>query len=318
MESKEQPSAIARTLPLSMRIELSQLETFIAVAQFGSFSLAARHLYITQPSVTSRIQRLESTLGVKLLIRTTRSIQVTPQGAQLLKEATDTLHGLHNLVENFRRQADSARQRVIVATTPMLAALTLPPIIRDYCERFHGVQIELRDLRYQDALNSLLAGESDIAVLALEKGDPRFQFQAVREEDMVLVVPSDHKLASKPAASLDEISVFPLMMLQQYQPMQLRIAEALERHGLTFTPAMSAGNLATLLGMLDARMGITLLPRSLVRRSQQAGHAVIELSDIRLTRAFGIVTLRHARLGTTAQSFCSYLRQAMVTPPDIA
>ena len=310
-------SAETRLVPVNLRFELSHLETFIAVAQLGSFSLAAQQLHITQPSVTSRIQRLEDMLGVKLLIRTTRSIKVTPQGAQLLDEATATLQGLRDLVEKFRQQAESARQRVVVAATPMLAAMTLPPIIHSYSEHFPGVQIDLRDLRYEDALNSLMTGEADIAVLALEEDDQRFDFQPIREDDMVLVVPSEHQLASRREVSLDEISAFPILMLEQYEPMLVRISEALNRHELKLKRALSAGNLATLLGMLDAKMGITLLTRSMARRSQQAGHVVIELSGIRLTRAFGIVTRRNAKPGTTVQSFCRHLKQAKATPPAI-
>ncbi len=317
MPDKTRQNADTHLMASSMRFELSHLETFIAVAQLGSFSLAAEHLHITQPSVTSRIQRLESMLGTKLLVRTTRSIKLTTQGEQLLDEATSALQGLRQLVEKFRRDAESARQRVIVAATPMLAAMTLPPIIHDYCQQFPTVQVDLRDLRYQDALKALQEGAADIAVLSLEGGDPRFDFDPIREDDMVLVVPAEHVLASKKEVSLSEIVTYPILMLEQYEPMLARIGESLGLQQLKLRRAMSASNLATLLGMLDAKMGITLLTRSMARRSQRAGHVAVELSDIRLTRAFGIVTLRNARPGTTVQSFCQYLKQAMVNPPPM-
>lgn len=300
---------IRQALPLSMRIDLAELETFIAVAQLGSFSLAAQQLHITQPSVTSRIQRLESVLGTKLLIRTTRTVQTTPQGALLLREATGVLSGLHDLVESFHQQALASRSRVAVAATPMLAAEVLPPIIRSYCEKYTDVQIELRDLRYRDALNALLAAEADVAVLALQEDDKRFRFQPVREDDMVLVVPSDHALAHAHSVRPDEMAAYPLVILQHYEPMLARIAEDIGRRGLSLPPAKTAGNLNTIIGMLDARLGMTLLPRSMTRRTRQEGHVVVEIEGIHLSRSFGIVTSRNAAMSSAVQSFCRYLRQ---------
>ncbi|MBV6303325.1 LysR family transcriptional regulator [Candidimonas humi] len=303
-------SSIRQALPLSMRIDLAELETFIAVAQLGSFSLAAQHLHITQPSVTSRIQRLEAVLDTKLLIRTTRTVQTTPQGALLLREATQVLHGLQSLVENFHQQAQASRSRVAVAATPMLAAEVLPLIIHSYCQKYTDVQIELRDLRYRDALNALLSGEADVAVLALQEHDRRFRFQPVREDDMVLVVPSDHALAHASSVSPDAMAAYPLVVLQHYEPMLARIAEDIGRRGLALPPAQTAGNLNTIIGMLDARLGMTLLPRSMTRRPRQEGHVVVEIEGIRLSRSFGIATLRNAALSSTVQSFCRYLQQA--------
>jgi len=112
--------------PAPIRIELVDLETFVAVATLGSFSAAARQLNITQPSVTSRIQRLESSLGTKLLVRTTRRVELTPRGDLLRVEVGRTLMGLRRLVDSFRLDAAAARSRVVVAATPMVAATMLP------------------------------------------------------------------------------------------------------------------------------------------------------------------------------------------------
>ena len=298
--------------PAPLRLELVDLETFAAVATLGSFSAAARQLNITQPSVTSRIQRLESSLGTKLLIRTTRKVELTRRGSLLRTEADKTLAGLRRIADRFRLDAAVARSRVVVAATPMVAATMLPDVIRSHGERHPGVDIQVRDLRHGDALQAIAAGDADVAVVAFDGKDRRFRSQTLRNEDMVLIVPPNHRLARSGRATLDEIVAFPLMMLEQYETMKARIAAEVARHGLTLKPAASAGNLNTLVGMLDAGMGVLLLPRVMGRRSLQAGHVMVEIEGIELYRRFCIVMLRDARPTPVVRRFCRHLREEMV------
>jgi DNA-binding transcriptional LysR family regulator len=294
-----------------MGIDLVELETFIAVAQFGSFSLAAEQLHVSQPTITGRVQRLESAVGTKLLVRTTRRVETTAQGAALLTAAAAALSDLRRIVLRLREQARLASRRVVVASTPMLAATRLPPIIRDYGQRYTDVQVKLLDLRYAEALAAVAAGNADMAVLAFEGKDMRFQVQPLNTEDMVLVVPATHALAGLKSVTLEQIAPWPLLVIEQYEPMLARVAEEVKRSGVTMAASTIVGNLNTMLGMLDAGLGGTLLPRS-IARGRGTSHAVIEIAGSKLVRTFSLVRARKAKPGTAAQSFIRFLRQAMV------
>lgn len=297
-------------IPVTPGLDLVELQTFIAVARSLSFSAAAAHLHVTQPTVTGRIHRLEALLGVQLLRRTTRKVEPTPAGAQLLREATRTLEGLARLVDGFRREARRARQRVVVAATPTIAALRLPPIIQAYSERYPDVEMELLDLKYSGVLAAIDAGDADVAVLALDGPDRRYRFTPLWKDDMVLVAPRKHPLAAQASVGPQELASTPLIVVDQYQAVRARIAAALEARGLAMPPSKIVGNLNTLLGMLDAGMGVTLLPRSVSARGSVANHARIEIRDIDMTRHFGIVTARSMKIGAALQSFIRFLRQA--------
>lgn len=296
---------------VALGIDLINLETFIAVVELGSFSQAAQRLHVTQPSVTGRIQRLESALGTQLLVRTTRKIELTPQGAALLAEAAGALHGIRMVAARFREDSGSARQRVTVASTPMLSAMTLPPLIRDYSIRFPDVRVTLLDVRYLEALAALESGRADLAVLAFEGKDTRFRIQPLGSEDVVLVTPADHPLAGKKVVTLDDLATHRLIFIEQYEPMRERIVEKLKLRGLTLSDPTIVGNLATLLGMLDAGLGATLLVKSMARRSKEAGHVIVEVDGLNFVRSFAIVRARKAQLGTAAESFSRFLRDAM-------
>jgi LysR family transcriptional regulator, carnitine catabolism transcriptional activator len=298
--------AAPRKTPL--RIEIAELETFIAVAELGSFSAAAQHLHLTQPSVTSRVQRLESALGAKLLTRTTRKVETTPDGDRLLAEANRALDGLRAVVDGFRERAKISRQRVVVAATPTLAAAVMPALVRDYGKRFTDVQVQLLDLRYPDLLAALDNGTADFGVLAYEGDNERLTVEPLRSEDMVLVVPPDHALSKREKVTLRDLDRQELMVIEQYQAVRQQLVDAMQRKGFTLLPSPSVGNLSTLLGMLDARMGMALLSRSMAGRRKSAGHAVVEFEGVVLRRNYALVYPARKELGTAAQSFRRFVR----------
>jgi len=298
----------------SMGIDLVSLETFIAVAHLGSFSQAAERLHVAQPTITGRVQRLESALGTKLLVRTTRSVETTAQGATLLTEASAALTELQRIVFGLREQGRLASRRVVVASTPVIASSRLPAIIRDYRVRYTDVEVTLLDLRYAEALAAVDTARADIAVLVFEGDDDRFLVQAIDSDDMVLVTPATHALARSGSITLAQLASWPLLALDRHEALLARIAEEGKRSGVTAVTSTLFRNLDTLLGMLDAGLGITLLPRSIARR-RDASYAVIEIEGPDLARTLSVVRARKAKLGTAATSFIRFLRQKIVESP---
>lgn len=281
------------------------------MATLGSFSAAARHLNITQPSVSSRIQRLEAYLGSQLLIRTTRRVELTDHGMLLRTEADRTLEGLRVLVDKFRLKAATSRNRVVVAATQMVAATMLPDVLRSHRERYPDVDVQLRDLQHKDAIQALVSGEADVAVVHFESEDTRLKSQPLRDEPLVLVVQPNHPLAGKSRVTLDEMVAYPLMMPERYDAIKTRIAAEVASRGLTLKPALSAGNLITLMGLLDAGMGTLLLPKVMARHSLQAGHRMLEIRGVALHRTFSLVSRRDSKPNLAVRRFSQHLRQEL-------
>lgn len=296
---------------LSMRIGLVELETFIAVAELGSFSQAAQRLHVTQPSVTTRVKRLEDALGTKLFVRTTRRVETTPDGTRLLREASAALASLRTLVDEFTQEGRLARQRVVVAATPIIASDVLPPLVRSFSERFTDIRLTLLDLVHREVLAAVESGEADVGVLALDGEDQRFRAEPLMTEDVLLVVPRQHPLASRREVTLEQIADCKLMIIEQFQPMRQRIAEELQRRGVQMPPATVVAHVHTLLGMLNAGMGVALMPRYMATRCQVEGHAACEIDGIRLTRTYSLVHLRKATPSSATVSFASFLRKAL-------
>lgn len=293
----------------AMRFELSELETFLAVVREGSFSGAARQLHVSQPSVTNRIQRLEETLRVKLLVRTTRRVEPTADGLLLRDAAEQALSGLREVLKRFQAAADVERKRVVVAATPMLAATVMPHLIHSYRARFPDVQVLLRDLPYEQVVKTIADGDADIGVTALDGVQSRLRFQLLAEEPMLLVVPARHPLAGMDTVTLDTLTAYPMMFLDRYSSLRERLAAEYAQRGLAFEPG-TASTLPTLLGMIDAGNCITFLPRSMVQSNARRTRTTVEVADFHGSRRYGSVVARKGSLNTAAQSFHAHLREA--------
>jgi len=313
-KSPETTVTSPRALPESagaspLRLDLIELETFLAVVELGSFSQAALRMHVSQPSVTARVQRLEERLQTRLLDRTTRSMAPTKDGWRLYEKATQALHELRQLVMDFDKNADRGSHRVTVAATPMIAGTTLPRLIHAYRKIYPDVRVQLLDLQYGEVIQRVRTGIADLAVIAYDGDSDQLAFQKLADEELLLVVPADHPLARRREVALKTVVQYPLMILDRYTKLQATIEQECRRRGLPLKALHEASQLTTLLGMLDAGNSITFLPRSMAQANASVTRATLRVTDLPLTREYGIVVARKGGLGSAAQSFVNYLHQ---------
>ncbi|RZT94489.1 DNA-binding transcriptional LysR family regulator [Advenella incenata] len=303
----------------TLRFDLLELETFLAVVDCGSFNAAATRLHISQPAVTQRVQRLEAVLHTRLLTRTTRRMEPTEAGKKLYEKATIALHDLRNLLDDFQAEAEQGKRRLVVAASPIIAAQSLPSIIQRFTRRHAHVDVHIKDMQHDEILAAIHSADADLGVVAFE-GDPAmFTFEPLGEDEMVVVVPTDHPLALSQPATLASLSGYPLLLLQQYDRIQSQIANAMREQGLRGRFAPRLTNLTTLLAMLDSGHGVALLPRSMAQTNVQRPRTILSLPELHLTRCFGILLSRKHMPTMCAQHFCDQLREdfaATLGPPS--
>lgn len=307
MVSKRPLAELTGSLPL--RLDLIELETFIAVVELGSFSQAALRMHVSQPSVTARVQRLEERLHTKLLNRTTRTMAPTKDGLRLYEKATQALHELQNLVKEFDKSAGRGGHRVVVAATPMIAATTLPRLIHAYKQIYPDVRVKLLDLQYREVVDQVRTGVADLAVIAFDGDSVKLNFEKLADEELLLVVPANHPLTLLREVTLKTVVEYPLMILDRYTNLLATIEDECRKRDLPVRGLNEATQLTTLLGMLDAGNSITFLPRSMALANARITRATLRVTDLQLTRQYGIVVAKKGSLSSAAQSFVSYLHQ---------
>src|SRR5260221_2269838 len=152
---------------------LRHLEVFCAVARARSFTRAAEELHVSQPVVSRTVRELERSLGVDLLVRTTRSVSLTPQGEELLELAGDLVERFERTMDRFAEYCRGDYGRIVVATLPSISAGYLPPILVGFLSENPGMRIEILDVTASEAARAVESGPADPAIASpAAKGGP--------------------------------------------------------------------------------------------------------------------------------------------------
>lgn len=278
------------------------------VVEEGSFSRAAERLCISQPSATNRVKRLEDVLRVKLLNRTTRLVEPTEDGKLLSAAAGEALSGLLEILSQLRDRSEAARNRVVIASTPMIAATFMPRIIHSYCERYRNVQVSLRDMPYELLLKSIADGSADIGVTAVDGQHDHLLFHPLAQEELVLVVPAKHPLAQAQQVKVEMMLPYRLIFLDRYTGIRERLAEAFARYGAVLE-VTTVATWPTMLGMIDTGSCVTLLPRSMAQSNARPSRVIVELADFPAVRTYGSIVTRKLVPTAAIQSFREHLHR---------
>ncbi|HYD97541.1 MAG TPA: LysR substrate-binding domain-containing protein [Noviherbaspirillum sp.] len=251
-----------------MNIELRQLRYFVAVAEENHFGRAAARLHMTQPPLSQTIQALETALGTPLFLRTRRSVALTPAGAALLPEARRILHQAEALPALARRAATGESGLLSLSFVSTADYSVLPPLLREFRERYPQVQIDLREATTDVQLDDLMQGRIDAGLLIPplhDKAKAELDYLTVLSEPLVLAAPRGLKaVRGKAAVSLEAVADMPLIIFPR------RIAPAFHDAilgcfrdaGLTPRIGQEAIQMQTIVGLVSAGMGIALVPQS--------------------------------------------------------
>ncbi len=291
-----------------MRIPFTftHIETFLAVAETGSFRAASERLHISQPAVTARIQQLEHRTGLALLVRTTRSVQLTPEGQRLLDDARGVLAGLDDLAEALRERVNLGRGVVSLAILPSMAASILPAILRGFHARYPRITIRLKDATAQRAADMLINGEVDFAITS---PPPRhgMEFFPLLTDSCVAIAAADHPLAGSPLVTLADIARHPLLLYSPGTTLRDTLDRAFERIAPRPEAAYEAHHVATLVSITEAGLGVAFVPRTMLRRINLGRCAILKLEDRSLDRTIGILKLRKPA-SPAANAFLAFCR----------
>jgi DNA-binding transcriptional LysR family regulator len=246
-------------------VELRQLQYFAAVARHGHFTRAADELYVTQPALSQQIRRLEAELGLALLRRTSRGVELTPAGEDLLAHAEAVLAEVAAARADMDRHAGVSRGVARLAATAADAP-RLPEALADFHQDHPGIQIALRQGSAAEVVALVQRGSVDVAVLALE-GDPPpgVDVRPLAEEPLRVAVPVDDPLAGATVAIAD-LRGRPFILPEPGTALRTAVLDATQASGFSPLPLVEVGDPATVRHLVKAGLGVSLVPASWLER----------------------------------------------------
>ena len=295
-------------------VGLEDLQTFLAVAELGSFSQAASQLNLSQPSISNRIRRLEEKLLTQLLLRTTRRVELTPQGRRLYLQASETLRSLRTLFQEFGSEASLRDRQVRIAATLTVATIGLPPILRRFRDAHPAISLALRDCTPSEAMDYVTDGTCDLAVLAMKEPRSGLSFEPLVADPCVVVAALRNPLLRHAAVPFAEVLEHALLSPSGHVGLRRAVVAEAEKRGLSVrfsAEAEGVSNAMTLIAMAAADFGVCIHPRSFVPAELQPTVGVVPFSDCEIVRTFGILTCDSRPLSLAARNFCGFLTASL-------
>ncbi|MBB6562264.1 DNA-binding transcriptional LysR family regulator [Acidovorax soli] len=285
-----------------MNPSLRQLRVFQAVALHSSFTRAGDQIGLTQPAVSRCVTELEQHLGIKLLDRTTREVVLTEAGRSLAVRLQRVLEDLDTMLLDVRGLATQRQGRVRVASSPTLSANLLPECIARCRQEHPGLELLLLDRMQHDALASVLSGEVDFGVvIEPEPGrSDELHAEPILSEPFCLVCPPTHRLARQRSVRWAALHGEPLVLLDHASGSRRLIDDALRGHGVQAPVAQEVGHVTTIFRMLDAGLGISVVPTLALPPAGLQGLEVRPLTP-RVERAIVLVRRANRALAPVAE-----------------
>ena len=273
-------------------MNLRDLRYLVALAEHRHFGRAATACFVSQPTLSTQIRKLEDELEVALVERAPRKVMLTPAGREIAERARRVLADVEQLKETARRSRDPEAGTVRLGLFPTLGPYLLPHVVPRIRERFPRLELLLVEEKTEEILRRLHDGRLDAGILALPlpgHGDP-FHIEVLFKEPFVLAVPQDHPFARRKTLTTSDLAGQNLLLLEEGHCLREQALEVCHLSGAAERTGFRATSLETLRQMVAANVGITLLPTlatkppvpppehlHLVRFSGKAPHRVIAL-----------------------------------------
>jgi DNA-binding transcriptional LysR family regulator len=246
-------------------MEIKRLRYFVAVAEERHFGRAADRLHIAQPPLSQQIRRLEAELGVELLHRTTRRVELSAPGRVLLERARAILAAADLAAEDCRRAAVGEIGRLSVGFTGSTTYSVLPRVTQALRDGLPGVQLELSGEMITPAqVNGLLTGSLDLSFLRPPVRSRQLSVEVIQSEPLVAVLPSSHPLADSDAIAIEDLADDPFVLYAAHlgSVLRQRVEETCGDHGFVPEVAMEVTETSTLVSFVAAAVGVSIVPRS--------------------------------------------------------
>lgn len=278
-----------------------QLDAFIALAEQRSFTRAAALCHLSQPAFSALIRAMEDDLGLRLFDRSTRHVDMTPEGHSFLDSARRIRSEITLALASVRDAATLQRGRVAVALLPSLAAGWLPGVLAQYRTAHPGIEIDIADVLSEPCIDRVASGRADFALAAIRADTPALQAEPFCRDSFYLVCPSDHALARRrKSITAADLAAWPFIHLARTSSVRQYLEAAL--HPQPMRTVMEVEQLATVMGMVRAGMGISVVPALTLFHFDQPGLVTRPLVLPGLTRQIYLVRRRDESLSVAAQA----------------
>lgn len=296
--------------PATPDLTSRQLQTILALAEYGSFIAAAALLKTSQPAVTRTVKHVEDVLGIKLFERSTRSVQITAAGKEFVGVASRMLNDLRITIRSMRELSDQRRGQIIISSIMSVANGKLPSLVSAYRLNHPGIELHVRDGVHGTVMEDVRSGTADFGITYLDDLPDPFSSVPLGRENFTVVLPRHHELAKRKSLSLSDLKGAPLVSLPGDSRTRRVIDGAASSVGLALNHVVTVSQFATMLGFVRAGIGLAIAPTSGVSSFLGNELRAVPVRGKPLARDLGIITLKERDPSPAAAGLMSLIRHS--------
>jgi len=259
---------------MAIELKLKDLRYLVALADLRHFGRAAGRCFVSQPTLSAQLKKLEQSLGVQLIERAPNAVALTAVGEEIVARARRILEASDEVVELARSHQDPLAGRLRVALLPTIGPYLLPqiaPVIRKSLPR---LQLHLYEYQTAAMIEKLHGGELDLGILALPVELEGLESRELYREEFLLAVPERHRLATHERVRVADLRAERLLLLEEGHCLRDQALEVCSRVGVRDSQDFRGTSLETLRQMVAAGAGVTLLPELAGRGAYRSGRGV--------------------------------------------
>ncbi|GAB6389331.1 LysR family transcriptional regulator [Stutzerimonas marianensis] len=283
-----------------MNVSFRQLRALVMVAESASFTRAAERLHLSQPALSYTIRKLEDALGLQLLARNTRIVELTPAGQHFLLQARRMLRDMDDAVRDARDTVALTRGVVRLAALPTVAASLLPQAIADFAQIHPGIEVKLRDGRAGEMLRWVRDGDVDAGITSALDDTAGLSFEPLFDDNLMLLVREDGQRLAR-WTSLPYIALLPDTSIRPLADAALRAVNVDPK------PAWEVAHMSSAVALVRAGLGFSLLPSSCAAVFNMQSCSVVALEHP-APRTIGLLETRPVARSPSLAAFLQFFK----------
>ncbi|AMY01852.1 LysR substrate-binding domain-containing protein [Mesorhizobium ciceri] len=293
-------------------LTLKQLRYFEALARHNHFGRAADACSISQPAISVQIRELEETLGTELFQRGPRQVRLTNFGEEFALRVRDILRSVDELTDLARASRDRLVGRLRIGVIPTIAPYLLPAIIGNLARMHDGLDIHVRETQTQKLIQELADGRLDAAIVALPVSEPSLTEIELFAENFVLVRPGEDE--GKPVPNREMLREMRLLLLEEGHCFRDQALSFCNMHSARPRELLDGSSLSTLVQMVGAGVGVTLIPEMAVPvETRSAAVSVAHFANPQPSRTIGMIWRKTSPIAKQLMLISEVVRQAAET-----
>ncbi|MEO5821925.1 MAG: LysR family transcriptional regulator [Vicinamibacteraceae bacterium] len=293
-----------------MTAELRHIEAFLAVARLGHFTRAAAALHVSQSALTVQIRQLEAALGLRLFDRNNRRVALTQAGRELVGPFERISADVAGVLQHARDLSTQRRGTVTVGALPSVAASVLPQAIAALARTHDGIVVRVRDAVAARLVDLVKSGDVEFGVGCLIRPDPAVVAEPLLSDRLAAFVPAGHPLARRRSVRLTELGAYPLILTGPDTSVRQRLERTLADRHLPIQVAQEVTYMSTAIGLVEAGLGVAILPESAFTADLARGLRVVGLREPVLRRDIAILMRAGRSRSPAAERLVTALRTA--------